>query len=136
MLFNKKLNKNLSPFPEEKSTWLEENSDETEGQLSIDVYQTEKEIIVRSTVAGVKPENIKISLHNDLLTIKGFRTEENKIKEENYLYRECYWGSFSRSVILPFEVDNRDVRAEIENGLLTVSLKKIKPEKIEVISKD
>jgi len=136
MLFNKKLNKNLSPFPEEKSTWLEEDSSETEGQLSIDVYQTEKEIIVRSTVAGVKPENIKISLHNDLLTIKGFRTEENKIKEENYLYRECYWGSFSRSVILPFEVDNRDVRAEIENGLLTVSLKKIKPEKIEVISKD
>ena len=136
MLFNKKLNKNLSPFPEGKSAWLEEDSGETEGQLSIDVYQTEKEIIVRSTVAGVKPENIKISLHHDLLTIKGFRSEENKIKEENYLYRECYWGSFSRSVILPFEVDNRDVRAEIENGLLTVSLKKVKPEKIEVISKD
>lgn len=136
MLFNKKLNKNLSPFPEGRSAWLEEDSSETEGQLSIDVYQTEKEIIVRSTVAGVKPENIKISLHHDLLTIKGFRAEENKIKEENYLYRECYWGSFARSVILPFEVDNRDVKAEIENGLLTVSLKKVRPEKIEVTLKD
>ena len=136
MLFNKKLNKNLSPFSQEDSPWLEDNSNEIEGQLSIDVYQTEKEIIVRSTLSGVKPENLKISLHHDLLTIKGFREEEDKIREEDFLYKECYWGSFSRSIILPFEVDNRDIKAEMENGILTISLKKIKPEKIEVISKD
>lgn len=134
MLFNKKINNTFS-LPENNSGWLENSSTETEGQLSIDVYQTEREIVIKSTIAGVNPENLKISLHHDLLTIRGFR-EENKISAENYLYRECYWGPFSRSIILPFEVDNRDIKAEIENGLLTISLKKLKPEKIKVTLKE
>lgn len=107
--------------------WIE--SDYEEGQLAIDVYETEGEIVIKSTMAGVKPEDIDISINNDMLTVRGRREESANIKEENYLYKECYWGSFSRSIILPTEVDNKNIDAELENGVLTVTLKKISHDK-------
>ena len=112
---------------EEKQDWFDD--DYNEGQLSIDIYQTPKDIIVKSTIAGIKPEDIDISINNDMLTIRGKRTMKEKIKEENYLYRECYWGSFSRSVILPIEVQAEKIEAYIENGVLTISLPKAKVSK-------
>ncbi len=108
---------------EEEQDWMDE--DYEEGQLSVDVYETDKEIVIRSTIAGVKPEDLDISINNDLLTIRGERKEEKGIKDEDYLYRECYWGSFSRTIILPSEVDTQKVDAELENGILTITLKKI-----------
>lgn len=139
MLFNKK-NKKTTLVTENNqpsiTEWLNYEEPEAEGQLAIDVYQTDKKIIVKSTIAGTKPENIKVSLHNDLLTIKGSRSLSEEIKEENYLYRECYWGSFSRSIILPAEVDSKRVEAELENGVLTITLYKNHPGQIEVKSKD
>ncbi len=138
MLFNKK-NKKTSLLQENKEPsiveWLNEEP-ETEGQLAIDVFQTNKKIIIKSTIAGVKPEDLKISLHNDLLTIKGSRSIKEEVKEEDYLYRECYWGSFSRSIILPAEVDNKQVEAELESGVLTITLRKNSPSQIEVKEKD
>jgi HSP20 family protein len=113
------------------SEWMDHET-VSEGQLSIDVYQNEKTIVIQSTIAGAKPENLKISLHHDLLTIHGTREQNQAITEENYLYRECYWGPFSRSVILPAEVDNRKVEANLENGVLTITLHKIKAEEIPV----
>lgn len=108
--------------------WLEEDFEE--GQLSIDVYQDEKEnLVIKSTIAGVKPDNIDITINNDLLTIRGKREEVNSIAEENYLYRECYWGSFSRSIILPVEVRAEKIEAEMENGILTITLPKAKQTK-------
>jgi HSP20 family protein len=80
-------------------------------------------------MAGVKPEDIDISINNDMLTIRGKREEAANIREENYLYKECYWGSFSRSIILPTEVDNKNIDAELENGVLTITLKKISNDK-------
>jgi len=139
MLFNKKSHKNnLVKEKEEPSIaeWIDYNEPETEGQLSIDVYQIDKKIIIKSTIAGVKPEDLKISLHHDLLTIKGRREMNEKIKDENYLYQECYWGPFSRSIILPAEVDNKKVEAEIENGVLTITLHKIDTGQIEIKMKD
>lgn len=118
------------------SEWLDYEEPETEGQLAIDVFQTEKKIIVKSTIAGVRPEDLKISLHHDLLTIKGHRQIKEEIKDEDYLYQECYWGSFSRSIILPSEVDNKRVEAELENGVLTITLYKTHTGHIEVKSKD
>ncbi len=97
--------------------WETEKENEIEGQLAIDVYQTKNKIIIKSTVAGVNPEDIKISLHNDLLTIKGSRGMKETVNDNDYLYQECYWGSFSRSIILPAEVDSQNVEAEIENGI-------------------
>ncbi len=116
------------------SDWVGEK--DLEGQLSIDVYQTSKEIVIKSTIAGIKPEDLKISLHNDLLTIKGKREENVSIKEEDYFYKECYFGSFSRSIILPTEVDNHKVDAVLENGILTITLQKISSSQIEIKTKN
>ena len=139
MIFNKKPNpSSIIKENDEPSIaeWLNYEENETEGQLAIDVFQTEKKIIIKSTIAGVKPEDLKISLHNDLLTIKGQRATKEEIKEEDYLYRECYWGAFSRSIILPAEVDNKRVEAELENGVLTITLYKNYPNQIEIKVKD
>ncbi|MCX6796182.1 MAG: Hsp20/alpha crystallin family protein [Candidatus Falkowbacteria bacterium] len=111
----------------EEKKWLQQ--DYEEGQLSIDVYQTPEAIIVKSTIAGVKPDDIDISINNDLLTIRGRREMIESIKEENYLYRECYWGSFSRSIILPVEIEVDKIEAFLENGVLSVVLPKAKSAK-------
>ena len=119
-----------TPEPAEensKNQWIDGDYDE--GQLSIDVYQTPDKIVVMSTIAGVKPEDIDISINNDMLTIRGNREKKKTIKDEDYLYSECYWGQFSRSIILPVEVEAGKVTAVIENGVLTVSLPKAKTTK-------
>ena len=81
--------------------WLKENE---EGQLAVDVYQDEKNIVIRAPIAGVKPEDLDISIHNDMVTIRGRREHASTIEEKDYFYRECYWGTFSRSIILPTDV--------------------------------
>jgi len=136
MFLNKKNLQTKITSTDNEPQWLDYDAPETEGQLAIDVYQTGKQIIIKSTIAGVKPENLQISLHHDLLTIKGTRSAGTEINEQDYLYRECYWGSFSRSIILPTEVDGKKVAAELENGVLTVTLNKISPNKIEIKLKD
>ena len=103
--------------------WLEEEL--PEGQLLVDVYQTSDQIIIKSTISGVKPESLFISLNKDILTIKGKREPETLINEAECLLQECYWGSFSRTLILPEEVDNKKMEAVLENGVLTISLEKI-----------
>ncbi len=112
---------------QEEKEWLDE--DYEEGQLSIDVYQTPAEIVVKSTIAGVKPEDIDISINNDMLTIRGKREMQETINNDLYLYRECYWGSFSRSFILPLEVEADKIEATLENGILTITLPKAKSAK-------
>jgi HSP20 family protein len=106
------------------SGWLDEEYEE--GQLSIDVYETPKDLVIKSTIAGVKPDDIDISINNDMLTIRGKREAEETIDSADYLYRECYWGAFSRSVILPVEVKAEKINAYLEDGVLTVVLPKVK----------
>jgi HSP20 family protein len=101
--------------------WLDKDY---EGQLSVDVYETEKEIVVKSTIAGVKPEDLNIIVHNDLLTIRGKREEENQIEPINYINSECYWGGFSRTIVLPQYVKTDKIKAILKNGVLTVILPK------------
>jgi HSP20 family protein len=117
----------LEEIEEETEEWIDEDFEE--GQLSIDVYQTPKDIVVKSTIAGVRPEDIDISINSDMLTIRGKRHMDKRISEESYLYRECYWGSFSRSIILPVEVQQDKIDASLENGVLTVTLPKSKVSK-------
>jgi HSP20 family protein len=112
----------------DEENWPEEDLEE-EGQLSIDVYQTPKNIVVKSTIAGVTPEDIDISINNDMLTIRGKRHLEKEMDEQDYLFRECYWGTFSRSIILPVEIEADRIEAEMENGVLSVTLPKAKPTK-------
>ncbi len=116
-----------SNIKSESGEWLGEDYDE--GQLSIDVFQNPISLVVKSTIAGVKPGDIDISINNDMLTIRGRREIQEKISEENYLIKECYWGGFSRSVILPVEIDVEKVEASLDNGVLTVILPKTKSAK-------
>jgi len=112
---------------EQDDLWFK--NDFEEGQLLIDVYQTPENLIIKSTIAGVRPEDIDISVNNDMLTIRGKRQSEEEIAEERYVYKECYWGSFSRSIILPLDVKTDKVQAYLENGVLTIKLKKAKEKK-------
>jgi HSP20 family protein len=104
----------------------EEKDNEPEGQLTIDVYQTPDEIVVESAVAGVDPEkDLDINVTTDSITIRGKRRKEHSVKTEDYFYQECYWGRFSRSVILPQEVDSERAHATFKNGVLAVHLPKL-----------
>jgi len=105
-----------------ESEWLDKEN--VEGQLSVDVYQTKDNIVIKSTIAGVRPEDIDISIDNDMVTIRGSRKDDESVKEENYFYQECYWGEFSRSVILPVEVKAEEAEANLKNGVLTLVLPK------------
>ncbi|MFA6215670.1 MAG: Hsp20/alpha crystallin family protein [Patescibacteria group bacterium] len=102
--------------------WLADGDD---GQLLLDVFQDIDNIYIKSTIAGVKPEDLQISLNNDMLTIRGTRKHEDEVEDKEYFYKECYWGSFSRSLILPAEVKSDKISATLKNGVLTVVLPKI-----------
>lgn len=128
MIINSSPKKNM---PEENIL----SNDGSEGQLTIDVYQTENDIVIKSTIAGVKPEDLDVTINNDMITIRGERKKEEEVPEENYYYQECYWGNFSRSVILPVDVLADKIEASMKNGILTVRLPKAdntKSKKIQV----
>lgn len=108
-----------------KESSIAELLDEGEGQLTIDVYQTPEEIVVESTIAGVEPENLDIDISPEAVTIRGKREKERRISDEDYFYQECYWGKFSRSVILPQEIDPEKSVAALKNGVLTIHMPKI-----------
>lgn len=110
-------------------------NDNAEGQLTIDVYQTENDIVIKSTIAGVKPEDLDVSINNDMVTVKGERKNEEVVENGNYYYQECYWGGFSRSVLLPVDVIPEKADASLKNGILTIRLPKAdttKTKKIQV----
>ncbi len=98
--------------------------EEAEGQLAIDAYQTEDAIIVVAPVAGVTKEDVEISITDEVVTIKGERKPPKDIPPENYFVQECYWGPFSRSLILPVPIEAEEGQAQIENGLLILRLPK------------
>ena len=95
-----------------------------EGQLNIDMYQTKDNVILKSTIAGVRPEDIDITVANDMVTVKGSRKKEENIAQDDYFYQECYWGSFSRSVIIPVDIDSEHIEADLKDGILTVIIPK------------
>lgn len=99
--------------------------DEAEGQLTVDVYQDKDAIVVQSTVAGVNPDDLEINITNESVTIRGRREKIEKIEDKDYFYQECFWGRFSRSIILPVEIDPEDSTAVLKNGVLTIKMPKI-----------
>jgi len=110
-----------------------DTAESNEGQLTIDVYQTENDVVIKSTIAGVKPEDLDVAINNDMVTIKGERSSEEEISEENYYYQECYWGGFSRSVVLPVDVISEKAEASLKNGILTIRLPKASSNKAKKI---
>jgi HSP20 family protein len=111
----------------EKSDWMTEE----EGQLAVDVFQTPNEIIIQSVVAGVKPEELDVSITQDMVTIRGKRQNQREISGEDYYYQELYWGGFSRSVLLPQEVDAEEAEATLRNGLLTIKMPKLDRDRVQ-----
>lgn len=97
---------------------------EEEGELAIDLYETENELVLKSAIGGVKAENLDISITNDMITITGERQLEEKEEIKKIYYQECFWGRFSRAVILPKEVKSDLATAVIKNGILTIRLPK------------
>src|SRR3989344_3022032 len=109
------------------NVWTPEEADE--GQLTVDVYQNGNEIVLQTMVAGVAPENLNISITRDMVTIKGRRDAPSNITNENYFNKELYWGSFSRTVLLPQEIEPEEAEATQRHGLLTLRLPKVDKEK-------
>lgn len=103
------------------SSWEEE----VEAELTVDLYQTPTDIIVKTMVAGVHPENLTIITTRDMITIKGKREETHSIDDQNYFVQELYWGSFSRTISLPEEVDPEQAEAIEKHGLLIIKLPKL-----------
>lgn len=116
-----------------------EEKEELEGELQIDLYQTEEEFIVQSLLAGVKEEDIDINITNESISIKGKRRKQTPtpdVPKQDYFHQECFWGSFSRSIILPQEIDPEKSQATLKNGILTIRLPKMerkKAKKIKII---
>jgi len=99
---------------------------DTEGQLSVDVIETSGEIIIRSTIAGVSSENLDVSVTTDTVTIRGTRSHGcEELENQTAHVQECYWGAFSRSIVLPCHIRPEESDATLKNGILTISLKKV-----------
>lgn len=104
-------------------------ANEEEGQLAVDVYQTENDLVVQAMVAGTLPDDLEINIVNENISIRGKREKEEKAKEKDYYYQECFWGTYSRSIILPQEVDPSRSVASLKNGVLTVRMPKVERQK-------
>ncbi len=112
---------------DDNNTWLEEENEEAE--LTVDVYQTANDIVVQTMVAGVKPDDLELTIARDMITIRGKREEHRTIDEENYFTKELYWGKFSRTILLPQEVEPEEAEATEKHGLLTIKLQKVDKDK-------
>lgn len=123
-------------MPDEKN--LAKNADwmeDYEGQLAVDVYQTDDSIVLKAPIAGVRPEDLELTITDEVVTIKGERKVVEEISRENYLAQECYWGGFSRSYVLPVPVTSEKAQAALKNGILTITIpkqEKTKAKKIEI----
>jgi len=122
-----------NPEEDSEEILLDEISEELEGELAIDVYTTPSALIIESAIAGVNPEDIDVSISPESVTIKGKREKEEKVKTENYIHQECYWGRFSRTIILPQEIDADKAQANIKNGVLKITLPKLNKGKIKKV---
>lgn len=116
-----------SPFSEEDETDIKEWSEPEEepSELSVDVYQTGDEIVVKAFAAGVRPEDLDIDIARDMVTISGHRKEGAMAETGDYLTQELFWGSFTRSIMLPEEIDPEQTIATEKNGLIIIRLPKL-----------
>lgn len=102
-----------------------ETQDEEVGELAVDVYQTPSHIIIKAMIAGVRPEDLDVSITRDLVTIRGKRERHTEGSAGDFFFQELYWGSFSRTIVLPQEVEIEDAEASEKHGLLVIKLPKL-----------
>ena len=111
----------------EQEDWGDNSSEDTpqEGELPVDMYQTDDAIVIRALVAGVSPNDLEISITRDMVTLRGVREEFQEAHDDNYYHRELFWGSFSRTLLLPEEVAIDEAEAQEKHGLLEIKLPKL-----------
>lgn len=115
-----------------KDEWFD---DQYEGQLAVDVLQDHtNNIVIVSTVAGVNPEDLDVAITNDMVTIRGRRKPPFEVTDEQFFFQECYWGGFSRSIILPTDVKADASKATLKNGVLTITLPKADSVQVKVVN--
>ena len=113
----------LKGTPEEKDTPANKIFDEV-GELVVDVFETNSDFVVLAAIAGVQIKDIDISLEKDMMVIKGNRSDPHNNTDKKYFYQECYWGPFSRKIVLPENIDIDKADAQIDKGILTVKIPK------------
>lgn len=103
------------------------------GQLSVDIYQTDKEIVILAPIAGLAKDELKVAVTDDVLVIQGERIQKETVPEDNYYTKECFWGKFSRSIVLPENIDKKGITADFENNILEVRVPKSVEERTKII---
>src|SRR3982750_4147939 len=122
------------PQPMADDTDDEWNEDEpVAGQLAVDVYETREKLLVKGRVAGVNKSDLDVSISDNTLTIRGTLSAGNEDGVENYFLQECYWGEFSRSLVLPVPVKEDEIEAVLKDGVLTISFSKVKQDTVKKI---
>lgn len=129
-----KKEKGVKMTPVERPTVIQTNKEkdkwfEIEGELAVDVFQTDDEVIIEAPVAGVKLEDLEITVEKDTIRIKGKRQSLEEVKSKNYFLQECYWGSFFKEIIVPVELDGDKTKATVRQGVLIIRIPKLKPKK-------
>lgn len=118
--------KKLAPQPATAATpQIPDEAPAAEGQLPVDVFQTPNEIVIRAFVAGVRPDEMNVSISRDMVVIEGSREERERVVGSDYFSQELFWGSFTRTVLLPQEIDVDNSSAASKDGLLTIILPKL-----------
>ena len=105
--------------------WEEADETPQEGELPVDMFQTDDAIVIRALVAGVSPSDLDISITRDMVTLRGMREEFQEAHDDNYYHRELFWGSFSRTLLLPEEVAIDEAEAQEKHGMLEIRLPKL-----------
>lgn len=120
----------VTPASEAEESWDDEP---VAGQLAVDVYETKEKLVVKGRVAGVNKSDLDVSISDNTLTIKGTLSSGSEDDVENYFLQECYWGEFSRSIVLPVPVKEEEIEAVLKDGVLTISFAKVKQDTVKKI---
>lgn len=113
--------------------WAEPN-EEFPGQLAVDVYETEENLIVKARTAGVSKDDLDVSISDGILTISGTLSSGDDSEVSNWHIQECYWGEFNRTLALPLAVKEDEVSAVLKEGVLTITFNKVKQEQAKKIT--
>jgi len=127
IVYKEKRQKSKESLPRDRKEEIVQEewmSDTSQGQLVVDIYEKEEALIIESTIAGVKAQDIDITIEPDLIVVRGERKKPKKIENRRYYYQECFWGKFSRTLVLPFPIKPDQVKANFKNGMLIISLPK------------
>jgi HSP20 family molecular chaperone IbpA len=115
----------ITPRTHIASSPLPPIEEEETGELAVDVYQTPSHIVIKAMIAGVRPEDLDVSITRDMVTVKGRRERHTEGTAGDFFFQELYWGAFSRTIMLPQEVAIEDAEASEKHGLLTIKLPKL-----------